>query len=115
MPELNQARGHHQNNSSSSKTSAAQLPAAIINTAPQRQPQQQLTQLRKAAARPINVLVMHKLPWQVVSPRNCSVDGVPLDCRFPQQLSQVSNIIGCVFFANPPSSSMTEQHKTDGA
>jgi hypothetical protein len=93
MPELNQARGHHHNTSSSSSKAAAAQPSATINTAPQRQQQQQVTQLRRAAARPINVLVMHKLPWQVVSPRNCSIDGIPLDCRFSQQLSQVSNII----------------------
>jgi hypothetical protein len=96
MPELTQARASHTNNNGSSKTAAnprpaaaAQLNAASINTAPL-QPQQHLAQLRKAASRPINVLLMHKVPWHVVNPRNCSVEGIPLDCRFSQQASQVS-------------------------
>lgn len=77
------------NNNSSSKSSSdnstggSTLATAAAEAVPFTGSTDYQQQLRTAASKPINIVVMTGLFW-ALNPRqtrNCSVDGVPLDCR----------------------------------
>lgn len=61
--------------------------------------------LRAAAATPINVVVMTSLFWSLSSKQtdNCSVDGVPLDCRVTQHADEDAMNKADVLYYHVPS------------
>lgn len=50
-----------------------------------------IAQLKAAAQAPISVALMTSLPWSVDASKTagCTLHGVPLDCRFDAQPTQV--------------------------
>eukprot|EP00879_Flechtneria_rotunda_P008736 GHRR01009150.1.p1 GENE.GHRR01009150.1~~GHRR01009150.1.p1 ORF type:complete len:719 (+),score=143.14 GHRR01009150.1:255-2411(+) len=61
-----------------------------------------LARLRQAAGKPINIIVMTSLFWALnpAQTRNCTLEGIPLDCHITQDQSQ-ADTADCLYYHVP--------------